>query len=165
MKLAAYLPIFLFVFCTTSFGQVNGNNAFQKVLTRNQIGKEFAFNKSKAGYYDSLVLVYLGNIKTKKGRVVKVITSRWYWGSGPRATSRIIIFNSKNQYLGDYYVTMTDDVPDRIEGTSLVFVNAKRGNCVPGLVTKVNFRNGIPREFFLKCDERYGDVYSFQQNL
>jgi len=165
MKRTSYVPVFLLFFCTASFGQSSSNCAFRKVLTRNQIGKEFTFNKSKPGYYDSLVIVYLGTIKTKKGRVLKFITSRWYWGLSPRATSRIIIFNSKNQYLGDYYITLTDDVPDRIQGTSLVFVNAERSNCVAGLVTKVNFKDGIPREFFLKCNEQFGDIYGFQQNL
>jgi hypothetical protein len=29
-------------------------------------------------------------------------------------------------------------VPDRIEGTSLVFVNARGSDCAPGLVTRVN---------------------------
>jgi hypothetical protein len=34
----------------------------------------------------------------------------------------IVIFNEKNQYLGDYYLTMTYDIPDKIEGKYLVFI-------------------------------------------
>jgi hypothetical protein len=144
---------------------VNYENAFQIALKRKDFGKEVSFSKTKRDNYDSLVLVYLGDIKTKKGKLLKILTSRWYWGLAPRATSRIIIFNGKNQYLGDYYLTMTYDVPDKIEGASLIFINDKESDCNPGQVTRVNLRNGIPKQFFLKCKGGLGDIYSFGQNL
>jgi hypothetical protein len=148
-----------------SYGQVNHLRAFKVALEHDEVGKEISFSQTKGKNHDSLVLVYLGDIKTKKGKRLKILTSRWYWGLSPRATSRIVIFNEKNQYLGDYYLTMTYDVPDKIDGTSLVFINEKGSDCTPNLRTKVNFRNGIPKSFFLKCKGQYGDIYSFAQNL
>jgi len=148
-----------------SYGQVNHKQAFKVALENDEVGKEISFSQTKRKNHDSLVLVYLGDIETKKGKKIKILTSRWYWGLSPRATSRIIVFNQKNQYLGDYYLTMTYDVPNKIEGTSLVFINEKGSDCTPDLATKVNFRNGIPKSFFLRCKGQYGDIYSFAQNL
>jgi len=90
------------------------------------------------------------------------LTSRWYWGTSCRATSRIVVFNSKNQYLGDYYLTLDSDVPNRIENGSLVFTNEDDDECDRKLVSRVSFKNGIPMQFFLKCKGEMGDIYSFE---
>lgn len=148
-----------------SLGQVNANSAFQKVLRRAEVGREISFDKSKPKDCDSLVLVYLGEIHCTHGKKIRILTSRWYWGFAPRATSRIIVFNEKNQYLGDYYMTMTCDVPDKIETGSLVFSGKKQCDCTPGRVTKINFTNGIPKSFFVPCQGKLGDIRSFEQNL
>lgn len=151
------------VFPILSYAQVNPFKAYRTTLQHAQVGKEFFFDKSRKDDLDSLVVVYLGQIITTKGRILKFLTSRWYWGFAPRATSRIVVFNEKNQYLGDYYLTMTYDVPDKIENKSLVFIsNENSSNCPPGFVTRISFRNGIPKQFFVKCN---GDIYSFEQNL
>ena len=161
----ATLLVFCLILFTHGYTQVNPDKAYQSVLNQAKVGKEYSFDKSKKGYYDSLVVVYLGTIKTNKGRVIKFLTSRWYWGHFPRATSRIVVFNEKNQYLGDYYLTMDYDVPDKIEGKSLVFINDKNSDCTPGFITRVSFRYGIPKQFFLQCKDNMGDIYSFEQNL
>lgn len=173
MNFRAFILTALIFIANNMYGQVNHRKAQQVVLKRNCVGKVYSFSQSKdvlfnkiwLHQYDSLVLVYLGKIKTADGRVLKFLTSRWYWNTSPRATSRIIVFNAKNQYLGDYYLTMTYDVPDKIEGGSLVFINDNDSDCTPKLVTKVSFKRGIPREFFLKCEGEFGDIYSFAQNL
>jgi hypothetical protein len=162
MKVVFFL---LLGFPILSHSQVNPFKAYKTVLQHAQVGKEYSFDKSRKDDLDSLVVVYLGKIITTKGRVLKLLTSRWYWGSAPRATSRIIVFNEKNQYLGDYYLTMTYDVPDKIEDKSLVFINDMDNNCTPNLTTRVSFRNGIPKQFFVKCKGEMGDIYSFAQNL
>ena len=135
------------------------------MLERDEVGKAISFDQTKGQDYDSLVLIYLGDIKTKKGQHLKILTSRWYWGISKRGTSRIVVFNNKNQYLGDYYLSMTYEVPDKIQGKSLVFINKTGSDCTPNVVTKVSFQNGIPKSFFLKCKGEYGDIYSFAQNL
>jgi len=164
MKLSI-LILALFLVSNICYGQINHKRAFQLALEHDEVGKELSFSQTKGEDYDSLVLVYLGELRTKKGQHLKILTSRWYWGISKRGTSRVIVFNQKNQYLGDYYLTMTYDVPDKIEGTSLVFNNEKGSDCTPNLVTRVSFQNGIPKKFFLKCKGQYGDIYSFAQNL
>ena len=173
MNRTAFILLFSIFLSVKIFGQVDHAKAYQIVLRRNQVGKTCSFSQSKEILfsktwlrdYDSLALVYLGTIKTKKKKTLKFLTSRWYWNTSPRATSRIIVFDEKDQYLGDYYLTMTYDVPDKIEGNSLVFINNKESDCTPNLVTKVSFKNGIPKSFFLKCKGQSGDIYSFAQNL
>src|SRR5215210_4433701 len=155
MKLLFVIKVLFILLPLISFGQVNPWKEFQFVLHKANIGKEYKFDKTKSKDQDSLLLVYLGKIVTQNGRVLKILTSRWYWGLAPRATSRIILFNGKNQYLGDYYLTTTYVVPDKIEASSLVFIKEKGSDCTRGLVTKINFKKGIPKQFFLKCK---GDV-------
>ena len=165
MKRLIYLltfTVFIGVFATA---QVNHNKSLQFVLKQGTVNKEFFFSKQRREYFDSLVLVYLGDIRTDRGRILKIVTSRWYWGLSPKATSRIVIFNERNQYLGDYYLTMTSDIPDKIERSKLVFINDIKRDCTPGLVTKVSFKKGIPNQFFLRCKGKSGDIYSFVPNL
>jgi hypothetical protein len=160
MKISFFL---LLVFPILSYSQVNPFKTYRAVLQHAQPGKEYFFDQSSQDDLDSLVVVYLGKIVTAKGKVLKFLTSRWYWGSVPRATSRIVIFNEKNQYLGDYCLTMTYDVPGKLENKFLVFTSNKNSShCPPGVVTRISFKNGIPKQFFVKCN---GDIYSFGQSL
>ena len=75
------------VFPILSYAQVNPFKAYRTTLQHAQVGKEYSFDKSGKDNLDSLVVVYLGQIVTTKGRILKFFTSRWYWGFAPRATS------------------------------------------------------------------------------
>ena len=153
------LPLF-------SLGQVNHKKAYQLILQKDQVGKKYTFDKSQPKDYDRLELVYLGRIKTSRGRVLKIVTSRWYWGLAPRATSRIVVFNQDNQYLGDYYLTMTYEVPQKIEGSSLAFKIVTDTSRHLALITKISFKNGIPEKFFLPSEaDGSGHIYVFAPNL
>jgi hypothetical protein len=157
-----WLLFILFCFMlSTAFGQVNPNEDRQVVLRHNTIGKTYVFDRSKNDDYNRTELTYLGKLKTKDQRVFKILISRWYWGSGPRATSRIVVYNDKDQYLGNYYVTMTYDLPSKIEDNALVFDNKNKKDCDPKMVTRISFNNGLPKEFFVGCKDKMGDVYSF----
>jgi hypothetical protein len=160
MKLPLLL-IFVIAIFSTVFGQVNPNKDRQVVLQHNKIGKTYVFDRSKKGDYNRTELTYLGTLKTKDRRVFKILISRWYWGLVPRATSRIVVFNEKNQYLGNYYVGMTYDLPNRIQNNTLVFENKDRRDCDSSIVTRISFTYGLPKEFFLECKNKMGDIYSF----
>ncbi|HVX27019.1 MAG TPA: hypothetical protein VHB70_11795 [Parafilimonas sp.] len=155
----------LFIFFTltvsTAFGQLNPDKDRQVVLRHNKVGKTYVFDRSKKNGYNRTEITYLGKLKTKDGRVFKILISRWYWGLAPRATSRIVVFNNKNQYLGNYYVGMTYDVPDKIQNNALVFDNKNREDCDPNIVTRVSFTNVLPKQFFLECKNKMGDIYTF----
>jgi hypothetical protein len=82
------------------------------------------------------------------------------WGLSNRATSRILVFNSRNQYVGNYYLTTSSHLPQKLEGGKLIFKNTGK-DCDKKLQTIVNLKNGLPKQFFRKCNGKYGDIYSF----
>ena len=129
---------------------------------QNQIGKTFAFDRSEKESYNRTEITYLGKLRAKGGRVFKILISRWYWGRVPRATSRILVFNNKNQYLGTYYVGMTYDLPNYIEKNALVFKNEMRKGCDKKIITRISFTNGLPKQFFIECENKLGDFYFFE---
>ena len=157
-------PIILIFFCITFinvFSQTNPDTDRQAVLNHNKIGKEYVFDRSKKNEFNRTELTYLGQIRAKNGRVFKILISSWYWGIAPRATSRIVVYNDRNQYIGNYYVAAPDDLPSKIENNSLVFYNKNKKDCDSSLVQRISFYNGLPKEFFLECKNKTGDIYSF----
>jgi hypothetical protein len=128
-----------------------------QVLRLNHIGKTYKFNTE-----DNTVthLRFLGPIYTIEGKSYKILTSVWIWGLSQRATSRILVYTNKNKYVGNYYLTTTDDVPNYIKNNNLVFIN-KGSPCDSKLVTYVSFDNGLPKEFFRKCKGSDGDSFTF----
>jgi hypothetical protein len=53
------------------------------------------------------------------------------------------------------------DLPTKIENNALVFDNGKRKNCDTSIVTRISFAKGLPKEFFIECKNKMGDIYSF----
>ena len=91
----------------------------------------------------------------------KIVNSSWIWGLSHRATSRILIFNSRNQYVGNYYLTIIDDLLSRLSNGKLIFKNTDK-TCDKKLTTIINLKNGMPKHFFRKCKDKSGDIYTFE---
>jgi hypothetical protein len=106
-------------------------------------------------------LKYLGQVKTADGRVYKIMNSCSFWGLAHRATSRILIYNDKNQYIGNYSLGMTYDLPDKLENGKLIFTNASNEGCETKLITRVDLTHGLPNVFFIKRKGQSGDFYAF----
>lgn len=147
---------------STAFGQVNPIVDREFVLRQNEVGKMYVFDRSQNDDHNRTEITYFGKLKPKDGRVFKILVSRWYWGLSARATSRIVVFNDKNQYLGNYYVTMTYDLPIKIERNSLVFENKNKKDCDQDILTRISFSKGLPKKFFLECKNKMGDIYTFE---
>lgn len=146
-----------------SSGQVNDNSIRQQILKKGIIDSLFSFGKwTKEGETETH-LRYLGKVKTKHGRTFKIVSSIWFWGPSHRATSRILIFNNKNEYIGDYYLTTVSDLPTRLRNGRLIFNNTDK-YCNSKLTTVINLKNGIPKQFFRKCKDQISDIYSFESN-
>lgn len=163
MRKYIIVSIFLLVY-ELSFGQVADNNIWRQVLKTQIIGKEFAFGKWTKGGNTETHLKYLGRVKTNSGHTYKIITSFWIWGLSHRATSRIVIFNGDNKYIGDYYLSTIYDLPDKLENGNLIFNNSGP-DCDSKISTIIDLKNGLPKEFFRKCKGEYGDIYTFAKNL
>lgn len=164
MRRITLLKVF-FIFILTGipksgFSQINDKNYRLKVLHKNVVGKEFVFGKWNEKEGTETHLTYLGFVKTKKGRTYKFMNSIWIWGLSHRATNRILIFNGKNQYLGNYAVTMVTDLPTELKNGILIFKNTD-SECDKKVVTRISFKKVLHKEFFRECKNGYGDSYGF----
>lgn len=145
---------------TYGISQINDHNIRLKVLRKKIIGKEFVFGKWNEKDGTETHLTYLGVVKSNQGKIYKIMNSVLLWGLSRRATNRILIFNEKNQYLGNYHVTLNTDLPTQLKNRILLFQNTD-SDCDKSITSKVSFKNGLPREFFRECKNGYGDIYSF----
>lgn len=142
------------------FAQINDDNIRLKTLQKSNIGKKYIYGKWNEKGGTETHLTYLGNVKTKSGKTYKIMTSVWLWGLSRRATNRILVFNSLNQYIGEYSVTMISDLPKKFKNGILIFEN-KNNDCDQNVSSKINLKNGIPKQFFRECKSGSGDIYEF----
>ena len=161
----SFTKIFLtFIFITAnihSSGQVNDQKIRRIVLDKGIIDSLFVFGKwtNKGG--TETHLKYLGEDETKHGASFKIVTSSWIWGLTHRASSCILVYNNKNQYVGVYYVYSTTDLPIKMEVGKLIFENTKE-ECNEKLVTVINLIKGLPKRYFRKSCDKFGDMFYFK---
>ncbi|MCD1118082.1 hypothetical protein [Chryseobacterium turcicum] len=141
------------------FAQINDDNIRLKTLQKSNIGKKYIYGKWNEKGGTETHLTYLGNVVSKKG-IYKIMNSTWLWGLSRRATNRILIFNNLNQYIGEYSVIMMSDLPQKFRHGILIFKN-KNNDCDRRVSSKINFKNGIPKQFFRECKNGSGDLYEF----
>ena len=162
MKTKIYISITLLFISLNLLGQVDDDSIRQEVLNHNVPDSLFVFGQWNETNGTESHLRYLGIIKTKEGEF-KIMTSSWFWGLSKRATSNILVYDNKNKYLGNYYVGMTYDLPEKIENNQIVFFHTKSNGCDKKIITRLSFDNGIPENFFLECKDGNGDLYSFNK--
>jgi hypothetical protein len=139
---------------------------YQSVLKFGNIDSTFVFDHTidtiYGKDYDRLELKYLGKFTTHRGTTYKIMTSLWIWGLGQRGTSRIIVYNNLNQYVGNYYMSQPYNLPIKMVNGILYFdYSADYCDCDKKLHPHISFKKGLPTEFFLPCNGKWGDVYSF----
>jgi len=161
MKIKLLILILMTSFAITVVGQINDNSIRKQVLKENKVDCLFVFGRWTINGGTETHLKYLGQVMTSDGRIFKIMNSCWFWGLSRRATSRILIFNGKNQYVGNYCLGMTNDLPDKLENGILIFTNTDNEGCDKSLVTKVDLTKGLPEHIFLRCEGENGDLYSF----
>ena len=144
------------------FGQVNEDYIHQVVLKNNVKDSLYIFGKWNEKEGTETHIKYLGVIKSKTENF-KILTSCWLWGLSKRATNRILVFSENNEYLGNYYLTMQCDLPEKIENNQIVFLHSECADCDKEAITRLSFANGIPEQFFLECKNGSGDIYSFDK--
>ena len=160
MKITLLIFSLLFIIAGVN-AQVNDNKIRQQVLNKSITDSTFIFGKWNTNGNTETHLKYLGEVRTVNGTVFKLMNSIWVWGLSHRATNRILVFNNKNQFVGNYYVTTTDDLPDKLENNKLIFTNSNKQTCDIKLITEIDFSNGLPKSFFIKCKGTDGDIYTF----
>lgn len=155
------LIVLCFFYCSVAIAQIDDRFIQARVLKREEVGRTFIFGEWKESGETSTHLKYLGSVKTIRGKTFKIVTLARHWGQSHHITSKILIYNSKNQYVGEYNIGLVIDLPLELKNGELVFYNANDDSCDTSLQTKVTFKKGLPSKFFIKCRGEYGDVYSF----
>jgi hypothetical protein len=155
-----FTTFILILVISSANGQVDDQNIRREVLEKGIIDSLFVFGKWTEEGQNETHLKYLGKVITKNGKTFKIVNSIRFWGLSHRATSRILIFNDRDQYVGNYYITMTYDLPTKLENGKLIFKNTSE-HCDKELTTVVNLENGLPNQFFRKCKDEYGDIFTF----
>ena len=143
------------------FGQTDDSKFRIEVLEKSIIGKEFTFGEWNDKGDTETNLTYLGSLKNTKGETYKIMNSIWFWGVSGKTTSRILLFDNTNQYIGNYNMGTSSDLPTELKNGYLVFRNAE-DDCDPKTETLINFNDEIPKSFFRKCTLEYGTVYEFE---
>lgn len=161
MLRTSFVIILLLVKTSPIYAQTDDGNIRLQVLEKRISNKMFVFGKWTENGGTETHLTYLGEVKTRTGRKLKIVNSVLLWGLSKRATSRILIFNNDNKYLGNYLLTMTSELPNELTNGNLIFKNSI-GDCDKDQTTVINLKNGLPRQFFRKCRKSEGDIFSFQ---
>ena len=163
LRTTLFLLFTLMFFVFSAVGQVKDRNIRQQVLEKGIIDSVFVFGKWTEKSQTETQLKYLGKVTTKTGQTFKIMNSIWLWGLSERATSRILIFNLKNQYVGNYYLSGTDQLPTSLRNGKLIFTNLS-DDCDKKVITTINLNNGLPKQFFRKCKDKFGDIFSFESD-
>ena len=152
--------IIIFLSTVSIYGQTNIVDRQKLVLEKGIVDSLFIFGRwTEGGQTDETQLKYLGQVKTNDGSVYKIMNCTWIWGLSERCTSRILVFDNSNKYLGNYIMNMDYELPEKLINGKLIFSNKK---CNMGKIhkPKVDLSKGIPKQFFINC---FGSFFTFEQ--
>ena len=138
------IALLLFIISEISFGQIDDSKFRINVLKENIVGKEFTFGECDEKAGTETILTYLGSVKTEKGKTYKILNSIWTWGISCRATTRILVFNEKDEYVGNYYLFDSCDLPTKLENGYLIISNVN-DECDRKTESKININQGLPK--------------------
>ena len=161
MKKSSLLFLMILIITIHAVGQINDSKIRTQLLQLGKTDSHFIFGKWNEKGETETHLRYLGKILTNKGKTIKIINSTWFWGLSHHATSRILIFDDKNRYLGNYYMGSPDELPTKLVGKTIFFSNTNTYN---HSTPKISFDKGIPKEFFVKDNGKYGNIYNFDSS-
>jgi hypothetical protein len=123
LSITIFLTLTLTIGHSFLSGQVNDQNFRQKVLQKAIIDITFIFGKWTENGGTETHLKYFGQLTTVHGQTFRILNSTNFWGISHRATSRILVFNDQNKYVGNYHVTMITDLPTKLENGKFIFKN------------------------------------------
>jgi hypothetical protein len=162
LSFTIFLTLILTIGYSFSSGQGKEQNFQQIVLQKAIIDSTFILGQCTEDGGTETHLKYLGKLTTVHGRTFKILNSTNFWGLSHRATSRILVFDAKNNYVGNYYVALITDLPTNLENGKFIFKNETE-DCDKNLRTVIDLKEGLPKQFFKKCKGQYGDIYSFEK--
>lgn len=159
------IVLFCVGLCLPYSSQTQNEDFIVTVLKSNVKEKTHIFGEwNPSDYQSETHLNYLGEIETSDTTTYKIMTSSRYWGPTKKVTNKILVFDRNNNLLGNYYLNTKCELPSQIQDNQLIFKPVECTNCSYA-ITKVDFYNGIPENFYLGCKPGLGSLYSFYLSI
>jgi hypothetical protein len=132
-------------------------------LIEGKIGHEYVYDLAGINECNKTRIKYLGIFKTSQGKQYKILTSFFVFRTSKdicHGVSSIEIYNTKNKFIGQYYVGMPDDLPDELKNNRLIYLT-NSDSCNWRKETSIDLSQGLLKSFFIKCSDNGGDIYRF----
>lgn len=139
--------------------QTNHEEIGEKLLEKNIKDTLLVIGKWNTSGGSETQMKYLGDVKTTDGKTLKIVNWVWYWGISHRSTTKLLVYNEKNQYLGNYQFNLPVDLPVQLNDSALVFNNKNKKECDTRLITIIDLKKGLPNDFFVTCKDKEGNFY------
>jgi hypothetical protein len=146
--------------CNSEFADIE--KLEYNVLKQNIIGKIYTYDLTKRKGCNKTKIQYLGLVKTKNGEKYKVLSSFHVFiaSSTCQGTSNIKFYDINNNFIGEYYVGMPNELPEKLVENRLLFWSDSK-DCDSRKKFYINLESGIPKSFFLPCSKKGGNEYNF----
>jgi hypothetical protein len=160
------LIFFLFLGCNNPNKKLIKKDFLDKiqelVLSENKIDQEYFFKVMLKNKVLEYRITYIGNVINTQKDSLKFVTTNIYSGNyedSKGGDAIIWIYNSNNQKMGYYYIGGAIKTPLKIIKNNL-FLPIQNTNC--NQTTTISFKDSIPKEIFINCTEKGGDLYNFR---
>jgi hypothetical protein len=130
------------------------------VLSENQQGQEYFFSKKVQGA-DEISITYLGNVITAKKDTLRILNSVNYSGQladTKHGSGNVFIYDVRNTRIGFYYVGAAWAVASGVRDGNLIFSYSNE-QCNQS--TTISLKDSIPKQIFINCTDKGGDLYNF----
>ncbi|MES2655262.1 MAG: hypothetical protein V4620_06725 [Bacteroidota bacterium] len=156
--LGLLLSVF-FVLANNVKSQTNHEEISEKLLDKNVKDTLIVIGKWNTSGGNETHMKYLGDVKTTDGKIYKIVNWVWYWGISHRSTTKVLVYNEKNQFVGNYQLNLPIELPTQLNDSALVFNNKNKKECDTKLITLVDLKKGLPNDFFVNCKDKEGSSY------
>lgn len=156
------LGLLLSMFCMIANdvkSQTNHEEISEKLLEKNIKDSLIIVGKWNTSGGSETQMKYLGDVKTTDGKTYKIVNWVWYWGISHRSTTKVLVYNEKNQFVGNYQLNLPVDLPVQLNDSVLVFNNKNKKECDTKLITVIDLKKGLPSDFFVACKDKEGSSY------
>ncbi len=155
MKFILYLACLISIH---SFAQETDSMRL-KVLNSVDTENTYTFGEWTVDGGDETQLHFLGSFVAEDGIQYKIMTYRWIWGQNKTATNRILVYTVNNEYVGNYYLNDSCELPHSMSDGVLDF-NYAGCDDVSACQSTVSLKKGIPQHIYLECTSM---LYTFEK--
>jgi len=161
-----FIIAILLLGCNNSKKELKEKDFLQKtqelVLSENKVDQEFFFKIMLKNEVVEYSTTYLGNIINSQNDTLKFVTTNIFSGNfdySKGGDAIICIYNFKNQKIGYYYIGGAIKKPFKIVENNL-YLPIQDTTC--NQTTTLSFKDSIPKEIFINCTEKGGNIYKFE---